>query len=211
MPAYAIDPNAVLWSAPKSERHGRPLIVLMHGWSYDETHLFAFRSTLPRQLVVASLRAPFSEAGGFAWFPSRGNPIGDPQPAVANAAVNGVVDWLDRLSAAPSTGLLGFSQGGGMVLQLLRHRPDLFMYGVQLAGFVVNDRQPGDATLLTQRPPVFWGRGERDSVIPRSAISRTEAWMLAHTDAETHVYQGLGHDVSHVEMTDAAAFVQRQL
>ena len=35
--------------------------------------------------------------------------------------------------------------------------------------------------------------------------------MSTHVEAETHIYQGLGHDVTGVEMVDAAAFVQRQL
>ena len=35
-----IDDSAVLWSAPEAERRDRPLLVMMHGWSYDETHLY---------------------------------------------------------------------------------------------------------------------------------------------------------------------------
>jgi hypothetical protein len=38
----ALDPDYVLWSAPAKQRADRPLIVLLHGWSYDERHLFAF-------------------------------------------------------------------------------------------------------------------------------------------------------------------------
>jgi phospholipase/carboxylesterase len=56
-------------------------------------------------MVVASVRAPYAEAGGYAWFPSRGNPIGDPQPGIANDAAEAVLDWLDTLPPAPSTGL----------------------------------------------------------------------------------------------------------
>ena len=62
------------------------------------------------------MRALYAEAGGYAWFPSRGNPIGNPQPRVANDAAEAMLDWLDTLPPAPSTGLLGFSQGGTMVL-----------------------------------------------------------------------------------------------
>jgi len=76
---------------------------------------------------------------------------------------------------------LGFSQGGAMVLQLMRRAPGRFQYGVQLAGFVVDDYQPGDEVLARQRPPVFWGRGERDTVIPQPAIARTQSWMAAHS------------------------------
>lgn len=205
-----LDPGHVLWSAPEPQRAGRPLIVLMHGWSYDERHLFRFAPAFPGDMVVASVRAPYAEAGGYARFPSRGNPIGDPQPRVANDATEAVLAWLDALPPASSTGLLGFSQGGAMVLQLMRRDPGRFDYGVQLAGFVVGDAQPGDEVLARTRPPVFWGRGERDRVIPRHAIARTQSWMEAHTSQQTVTYRGLGHDVAGREVTDFVTFVDRQ-
>jgi phospholipase/carboxylesterase len=109
-----IDDRVVLWSAPEAERRDRPLLVMMHGWSYDETHLYQLTPGLPAELVVASLRAPIAEAGGYAWFPSRGNPIGDPQPDVANARTDAVLEWLDLQPSFRSVGVLGFSQGGAM-------------------------------------------------------------------------------------------------
>lgn len=97
-----------------------------------------------------------------------------------------------------------------MVLQLMRRAPGRFDYGVQLAGFVVDDCQPGDEVLARQRPPVFWGRGERDTVIPQPAIARTQSWMAAHTSPESYGYSGLGHDVAGLEVTDFTAFLARQ-
>jgi phospholipase/carboxylesterase len=205
-----IDPRHVLWSAAAEERAGRPLIVLMHGWSDDETHLFALAGRFPRDMVVASVRAPHAEGGGYAWFPKRGSRSGYPQPAVVEEAAQAMLDWLDTLPPAPSTGLLGFSQGGAMVLQLMRRAPRRFAYGVQLAGFVAGGHQAGDEILARSRPPVFWGRGRRDSTIPRQAIARTRAWMSAHTTPHTVVYDGLGHGISEREAADVAAFVARQ-
>ena len=111
-------PHAVVGG--RTERAARPLIVLMHGWSYDERHPFGIAHRFPSEMVMASVRAPYAEAGGYAWFPSQGNPIGDPQPSVANDSIDAVMDWLGTLPSASSTGLLGFSQGGAMVLQLMR-------------------------------------------------------------------------------------------
>lgn len=82
-----MDREAVLWSEERRVRGSRPLLVMLHGWSYDETHLYRLITPrLPDEVVVASVRARIPEAGGYAWFPSAGNPIGDPRPAVANAA-----------------------------------------------------------------------------------------------------------------------------
>jgi phospholipase/carboxylesterase len=206
-----INRDAVLWSESEHRRSERPVLVMLHGWSYDETHLYRrLASRLPDELVVASVRARIPEAGGYAWFPSAGNPIGDPAPHVANAATDDVLDWVRTLDA-PSIGLLGFSQGGAMVHQLMRHAPERFAYGVNLAGFVVRDHQPGDTTLATLRPPVYWGRGGHDRVIPDDAIERTERWLKEHATADTHVYPGLGHDVAGREIDDVAAFVADQI
>ncbi|ONI78309.1 hypothetical protein BWI15_02205 [Kribbella sp. ALI-6-A] len=206
-----MDRDAVLWSASDHARGDRPVLVMLHGWSYDETHLFRLLvPELPDELVVASIRARIPEAGGYAWFPSRGNPIGDPRPDVANGAAEDVLDWTLGIDA-PSIGLLGFSQGGAMVHQLMRLAPDRFAYGVSLAGFVVRDEQSGDAALADSRPPVYWGRGESDWVIPGPAIQRTARWLETHATADIRVYRGLGHDVAGPEIGDLTEFVTKQI
>lgn len=210
-PRPSIDGEAVMWSVPEGERAGRPLLVAMHGWSYDETHLFRLSSRLHGELVVASLRAPFPEAGGYAWFPSRGNPIGNPQPSLANAMTGAVLAWLDAQPVFSSVGLIGFSQGGAMALQLLRQAPSRFSYAVQLGGFVVDDGQAADRVLADTRPPVFWGRGGLDGVIPGDAVARTDSWTRKHTTADIHVYPRLGHDVAGEEVDDMTAFIRRQV
>jgi phospholipase/carboxylesterase len=203
--------DAVLWSASETDRDQRPVLVMLHGWSYDETHLYRLlKPRLPAELVIASVRARIPEAGGYAWFPSAGNPIGDPRPEVANAATEDVLAWL-RTIDPPSIGLAGFSQGGAMVHQLMRHAPDRFAYGVSFAGFVVRDQQPGDTTLAEIRPPIYWGRGENDWVIPGPAVDRTERWLRDHATAETHLYPRLGHDVAGQEIPDAVTFITSQL
>ncbi|MGN7797771.1 alpha/beta hydrolase [Leifsonia sp. 22587] len=201
-----LDPDSVLWAhspgGPDSD-----LLIMMHGWSYDERHLFALRPRLPQELTIASLRAPIAEAGGYAWFPSSGNPIGNPRPEVANAAVDSVLAWYDALPRFRSVGVMGFSQGGAMALQLMRRRPAEFGFGVQLGGFVIDDAQPGDRQLALTRPPVFWGRGAHDSVIPRSAILRTAEFSATHLSVDERVYGDLGHDVAGEEVRDLSAFV----
>jgi phospholipase/carboxylesterase len=97
-----------------------------------------------------------------------------------------------------------------MVLQVMRHAPERFAYGVLLAGFLVDDSQPGDEVLAHNRPPVFWGRGALDTVIPQKSIARTQSWMATHTLPKNVVYDGLGHDVARAEVADFVGFVSRQ-
>lgn len=201
-----IDSSAVLWSAPERERAGRPLIVLLHGYGSHEGDLFGMAPALPLGPVIASLRAPIPESGGFSWFPIDLSGGGLPQVSGVDDAANAVLEWLDDQQFT-SVSLLGFSQGAAMSLQLLRLAPERFSCAVALSGFVASAAHPGDAALTSIRPPVFWGRGTDDPVIPAAAIERTEEWLVDHARAETHIYEGLAHSISTDELNDFVSFL----
>jgi phospholipase/carboxylesterase len=202
-----LDTDAILWSAPERERAGRPLLVLLHGYGSYEGDLFGLSPHLPLEPVIASLRAPIAESGGFAWFPRLDRVPGDPRADEIDGAALAILDWLDSIEYT-SVALLGFSQGAAMALQLLRHAPDRFTATVALAGFVASAPLPGDVELETSRPPVFWGRGTADQVIVADAVTRTAEWLPGHATADIRIYEGLGHSISQAEMTDVVAFLR---
>jgi len=118
---------------------------------------------------------------------------------------------LDALPQQPtSIGLLGFSQGGAMTLQLMRHAPERFAFAVQLSGFIASGTHPGDQRLAEVRPPVFWGRGTLDPVIPEAAVARTQAWLPAHSTLTERIYEGLGHSIAQAELAEIVAFLREQ-
>lgn len=209
-PALRIDREAVLWSAGERDRVDRPLLVLLHGYGSDEADLFGISAYLPLEPVIASVRAPIPEGPGFAWFSRFANSEGNPSSANANAAADAVLAWLDEQTPAPSVGLLGFSQGGAMAVQLLRRAPERFAYAIQLSGFAVGGEEAGDLQLAIKRPPVFWGRGTADEAIPASAIDRTTDWLPAHSTLDARVYEGLGHAISQRELADISGFIRHQ-
>ncbi|MDP9735968.1 alpha/beta hydrolase [Curtobacterium sp. 260] len=202
-----IDADIVQWTRPTGERTGTPLLVAMHGVGSHERDLLGLAPALPSVWTVASLRAPMRWGPGFSWYPL-GTP-GSPALEPVDAAVAGVLDWIDAVSADhPRIGLLGFSQGGSMALQLLRARPAAFAFAVSLSGFVV----PGvtdsrDEAVAAVRPRVFLGHGDLDPVIPGEATARTQAWAAAHADVTDRTYAGLPHAVSAEELVDVAAFI----
>jgi phospholipase/carboxylesterase len=200
-----IDPAATIFSAPERERAGRPLLVLLHGYASHEGDLFQLSPRLPLGPVIASLRAPISENGGWAWFSRAGSTPGDPAIEKADAAATAVLDWLDGVEFT-SVALLGFSQGAAVALQALRLAPERFTSIVALSGFVASGAAGGDAALAERRIPVFWGRGTADAVIPSTAIDRTLAWLPEHSDLTERIYEGLGHSISSDELTDIATF-----
>jgi phospholipase/carboxylesterase len=203
----AIDPDAVLWSAPERERAGRPLLLLLHGFGSHEGDLFGLSPMLPLDPVIASIRGPLTAGPGFAWFPLTFETPTDEEREYADATGVAILDWLQSTESV-SVGLLGFSQGGAMALQLLRIAPERFSYAVQLSGFVLDGGHPGDSALEVLQPPVFWGRGTIDPVIPNSDIERTEQWLPDHSSATVRIYEELAHSISHEEAVDASAFIR---
>jgi phospholipase/carboxylesterase len=207
MRAQRIDPDAVLWSAPERERAERPLLVLLHGYGSHEGDLFGLSPQLPLQPVIASVRAPLRAGSGYAWFPYSTEEA--PVEGVADDAAHALLEWLGT-TRSTSVGLLGFSQGGAMALQLLRLAPTRFAYAAVLAGFAI-DESRDDTNLSAVQPPVFWGRGTADEVIPAELVAHTQRWLPSHSTLTERIYEDLAHGVSAAELGDLSAFIRRQL
>jgi phospholipase/carboxylesterase len=202
-----LDQDAVIWSAPARERSGRSLVVLLHGYASHEGDLFQLSPRLPLEPVIASVRAPIAENGGWAWFSFAEHGVADPPASDVDAAADALIEWLDGLEFT-SVSLLGFSQGAAVALQAMRHRPSMFRAVVALSGFVATGGEAGDVELETVRPPVFWGRGTLDRIIPPEAIERTEAWLPTHSSATIRIYENLAHSVSTDELSDLTTFLK---
>jgi phospholipase/carboxylesterase len=207
LPDPRLDPQAVLWSSRIEELAERPLLVLLHGIGADEGDLFYLSPQLPLHPVIASLRAPTRHGPGWSWY-ELGDP-GDPNSEGVDAAARAVLAWLDALPVQPpSVGVLGFSQGAAVAAQALRHAPGRFSYAVLLSGYVTSGEVEGDDELARVRPPVFWGRGTADEIIPAIAIAHTADWLPEHTTLDARIYEGLGHFVSQQELTDIVGFLR---
>lgn len=212
MSEIALDPDAVLWSAPPEQRRGRPLLVLLHGYGSEERDLFGLAPHLPAEYVIAAVRAPLSPpfpTPGWSWFPIEGLHARDPQGTTR--AAEQFLAWLDETTDATTVGLLGFSQGAVIALQALRLRPQRFAFAVNLAGYVDAAPLATDAELAERRPPVFWGRGSRDEVIPADRVAHTVQWLPDHVDLSGRVYEGLTHSVSQQELDDVRVFLEKRL
>ncbi|HEU5222068.1 MAG TPA: alpha/beta fold hydrolase [Candidatus Lumbricidophila sp.] len=206
-----IDDRAVLWSADPSDRADRPVLVLLHGYNSHEGDLFGLAPYLPLDPVIASVRAPLNTGYGYAWFDL------DPSSlvldeAVADEAADALLRWLERaIPTSTPVGLLGFSQGAAMALELLRRAPERISYVVNLAGFIVPGTRAGDARLAGRPAHVFWGRGAADPMIPGSWVADLGDWLSSHTVVDARVYEELGHSVSAAELGDVHAFITAQL
>lgn len=212
-PTLALDDDLVLWSADPDDRTGRPLLVLLHGYGADERDLFGLVPFLPSDFVVAAVRAPLTPpwpSPGYSWYPIEGLQSRD--PGAVTSAAQAFLHWLDAAAApATSVGLLGFSQGAAVALQALRLDHERFAFAVNLSGYVTPGALRGDAALAARRPPVFWGRGSRDDVIPAALVDHTTSWLPEHVDLSGRLYPGLTHSVSEDELRDVQVFLDKRL
>ena len=212
MSAIAIDDEAVLWSESPETRAGRPLLLLLHGYGSDERDLFGLAPFLPDAFVLAAVRAPLAPpfpAPGWSWYPIEG--LDGRSSGAVTAAADALIAWIDRATDGETIGILGFSQGAAVALQALRLQPERFAFVVNLAGYADPSPLPGDEVLAERRPPVFWGRGARDEVIPPPAVAHTVQWLPEHATLSGRVYAGLTHSVSQEELDDVRVFLERQL
>ena len=192
------------WSVPANRRAGRHLLLAFHGHRGDEAQL-GVAAALLGDVVVATPRAPHRlPSGGWSWFEL--SEAGIPQ---AEQVVGEIVEWMQRLSGHATTGVLGLSQGGAVAMALLRARPDLFDYGLQLSGFAI-DTSPAPA-LAARRPPFFSAHGGRDTVIPADRAADTARWLREHTTLTERNYPALGHSVEPIEIAEAIGFIGTQL
>jgi len=186
---------------------GSFVAVLLHGYGSDERDLAGLASYLPRGVPWVSVRAPLRHpAFGHAWYPI--TVPGEPAVEAIAAATNALWGWID--AALPPDSMvvpIGFSQGGLMATQLLRTRPERIPAAAVLSGYVQDEPQAADALLEQSRPPVFWGRGTQDAVIPAAAVELAAEWLPRHASLEERVYPGMGHSVCEDELVHLRRFV----
>ncbi|MEL5992519.1 alpha/beta hydrolase [Microbacterium phosphatis] len=205
----SLDPDAVLWSG---EPDGRPLLVLLHGYGADEHDLFALVPHLPAEFAIAAVRAPLAPpfpTPGRSWYPIEGLEARDAAPTTL--AAEAVLAWIADVAGDAPVGLLGFSQGGAVALQMLRLDPARISFVVNLSGYASPGELPRDAELAELRPPVFWGRGALDEVIPEALVLHTTDWLPAHSDLVGRIYPALRHAVSELELEDVRVFLDKRL
>jgi phospholipase/carboxylesterase len=83
-----------------------------------------------------------------------------------------------------------------------------------LSGFAIpaegNAFFDDEGTKASQRP-LFWGRGQADTVITEDKIEFTLDWAGEHTDLTKMLYAGMTHSVSEPEMNHVSEFLRHHV
>ncbi|MFQ6484997.1 alpha/beta hydrolase [Brachybacterium epidermidis] len=202
--AESIDETAVVRMG--STAPDAPIVLLLHGLGSHERDLTGLVPYLPPTFAYVSLRGIYRYVQGYAWLESDIDPAATEKIQASAAAVEA---WI-AAQQVPVVGVIGFSQGGILGLQLLRRDPRALEWIVQLSGAPFPAPMPGDQALAQVKPPALWGHGGMDPLFDEDRERQVRDFMTAHTTLEEERRPHLGHAVDEVELRAIASFVQRR-
>lgn len=199
-------------------------VVFLHGYGANGADLLGLADPLAEHLPDTLFMAPDAPedcAGspmGFQWFPipwidgsSEEESYAGLQRAAADldAFLDGVMVDEDLLPEQMI--VLGFSQGSMMALHVLPRREDPIAGIVAFSGRLLAPEMLAEAAQC--RPAVLLVHGDRDDVVPPSALPQAaEALQNAGwSEVYAHVMKGTGHGIAPDGLQVALAFIRDRL
>jgi phospholipase/carboxylesterase len=188
------------------------IVVAIHGRGADARSILSLGEVLAQPNVT--LLAPAAEHG--AWYPRPFiAPVADNEPWLGRSLARlGTI--LDDLSAAGipdrRLGLMGFSQGACLALEVAIIRPRAYGCVIGLSGGYIGplDATPRRAVGSLKEAHVFIGCGDPDAHIPLERVRETTALMRAMgADVTERIYPGFGHGVNDDEIAQCRKLLVR--
>ena len=202
---------------PSSLKENAPLLIMCHGYGSDENDLFSFASELPKELMIISLRAPYTmQPYGNAWYAinfdaDKGKWSDNEQAKASVDLISKFIDYACNTYAVNSENvtLLGFSQGTILSYAVALNYPKKVKNIIALSGYINEDILPekiekSDVAHLN----FFCSHGSVDQVIPVEWARKTPAFLEAlHIN---HVYSEypVGHGVAPQNFYDLKAWLE---
>lgn len=174
-------------------------LLLLHGWTGDETVMWIFARGVPDNTWIFAPRAPVrAPGGGYGWLPHEETwPKLAEFQAVAGELMLAFNRWADDMQAprAP-VDIMGFSQGAAMAYALAAFYPQQVNRVMALAGYLpAEDTLPGGYNALRGKQ-IFIAHGSKDKTIPVH-FARDAAHILEGAGAEvTYCESEVGHKLS---------------
>lgn len=199
---------------------GQPLVIFLHGFGSNEDDLFSLREQLPAGYNYLSLRAPLDvEPGAYKWFtrkPGEGDYDGVTEQLADSQRLLG--QFITQAQAKYHTAankviLVGFSQGAIMAYEVGLRRPGSVGGIAALSGSLLPvlhaELKPSPALA---RLPVFIGHGTDDPQLPvKDAAAADQVLRGLGLQPQLHVYPGMVHTISGVEVKDLRAWLAQVL
>jgi len=202
-------------SVNKGMTDGTKVLLTLHGRgdTLDSYKMFAKELNVTG-LNYLLLNAPFVEYFGYTWYDDSYS-RNDPRYQVsikklteclkqAVAQSDGNLDYKDIL-------LFGFSQGGRMVLDLLKSFNGELGAVIALSPRMSLDHDFSAINPSLSRTPVFIAHGEYDEVIPlEETKTGADQWSKVINDFTFKTYP-CGHEIDPIELCDLRAWINNYL
>jgi phospholipase/carboxylesterase len=200
---------------PASGRAPTSVVVMLHGYGANGADLRDVALTLAQSLpdtvflLPDGLEALPGSPEGRQWFPLAGSDDAQRLAGVRRAVAR-LTPWIDRelrtrSLARPRLGLVGFSQGAMLALDLGLHLDPAPAGVVSLSGRLVDGANPSPAPA-----PALIVHGTADRRIPVASAGEALARLgQLHVRAESLIMPGVGHTITPAGMATAAAFLRR--
>jgi len=162
-------------------------ILMLHGWTGDETSMWVFTKDLPSHINILAPCAPYhADPTGFSWvekYASSGFPDWVAFLPSLNSVIRDIPAWLDVLQVPRQNNLrlVGFSQGAALALLLGLSNPSLVSKVAAISGFLP-ELPSGLIMDASNLPEFFLSHGTRDEIVPVS-YSRQSVVYLSNLNA----------------------------
>lgn len=177
----------------------RRIMLLLHGWTGDETVMWVFARSLPDDFLMLAPRGPVptgTSLGGFGWVKDRPGSAREFAAYAESGArlMDAVGAWAqERGAGGLPLHLMGFSQGAALAYTLLIQYPDRVASMAALAGLVPNGAEKALQPGLLAGKPVLITHGARDETVPvQKAREAAELFSRAGADV-TYCEDDSGH------------------
>lgn len=205
--------SSFVYLSKASKITNAPLVVMLHGYSSNESDLFSFASLIPSDYHVVSLQAPLSLGTGYAWFPIHfeENMERWTSPEEAQHAIDYVTSFLTYYTEkndvdANNITLLGFSQGAMLSYSVGLAHPNVSAIAA-LSGYL----DPRLVRFDNLNKTIYVSHGEQDVVVPYAWAAQSVALLKENGYSPTWLSYPQGHGVNQDNLNSLMQWLQEQL
>ncbi len=204
---------------PKDWISGQPLVILLHGVTTNEEHVFWITQHLDERFLAISVRAPNTLCpGSYAWYNLDSIPKGvDINAEEAENSRRAILRFIDEAVEAYDTApdqvyLLGYSQGAIMSYSVMLTAPEKLAGVVAMSGRILPEVKP-----LVVSPerltdfPVLVIHGVYDDVVPISYAHEARAYLETLPVKLTYKEYPIDHDIAQESLEAALVWLKRHL
>ncbi len=174
-------------------------LLLLHGWTGDETVMWIFTRGVPASYWIFAPRAPVqAPEGGYGWvLREDGWPRLDQFKDVAGTLLASFRRWaVDRDAPQEPFDVMGFSQGAAMAYALAAYYPQQVNRIIALAGFLPNgETLPGSYRGLGGKK-IYIAHGVKDETVPVQMAQQAVRNLQAVGAQVTYCESEVGHKLS---------------